>query len=95
MGRVLLNVAVVVGVLYILILLTYVFIIAPNIVHTNYESFTNNCELTGGEVIIPTLICPWYSPNCRQDMTVCFCPNLETYTYKEIKSGVWVGCPTQ
>jgi len=60
---------------------------------TPYASFINTCELTRGNIVVPTLICPWYNQNCKEDMSICEC-GLKYFVYKDIKNTIWIGCPT-
>lgn len=83
---------IIIGTLIIIIIIAFLMLLLiPPL--TSYESFVNNCELTYGNVAVPTLICPWYYKNCREDMSICECRTVDI-AYKDIKHEIWVGCPT-
>lgn len=60
---------------------------------TEYAWFVEACENTGGVVAPPTVICPWYDPNCNERFTICDCGN-SAFAFKDIIDHLWDGCPT-
>lgn len=63
---------------------------------TSYDHFVELCENTGGQVAIPYLACPWWNPDCREEVTICDCSAVggTSFVVKDISQHPWGGCPS-